>query len=174
RCAPRAGGRRRVSSVAHVSRLPSRSIWIPPREVPTFTLRAAIPERTPIPTPSPLARSPALCTALPARPERRDDPGRAHLLDPAAECPDLLDEGLHPPARAERGIDVGRQDQRAPQERELPAFPPDGQGRAGPDRGGPGRGLSRRRRRGWRLLDGRGPVGPGCSLPRRSLRSLPR
>mgnify|MGYP003693575507 CR=1 FL=1 len=74
RIAPGSASPRSVSSAVHASRLRSRSIWAPVREVPTSTQRTAIPERTPIVAPHRYWRAPrALCAAVAAsgRPLRR-------------------------------------------------------------------------------------------------------
>jgi hypothetical protein len=56
--------------------------------------------------------------------ERGHDSGGAHLLDAAAERLDLLDQHLERAARAESGVEIGRQHDAAPEEREPPALPP--------------------------------------------------
>ena len=62
---------RSVSSTVHASRLPSRSIWAPPRDTPTSTRRTAMLERALMLAPSPsFARSAALWTAAAARAAR--------------------------------------------------------------------------------------------------------
>ena len=56
------------------------------------------------------------------QPEHRHEPGRAHLLDLAAEALDLLHEGLE---RGARGGDNGhrRRDEISTEQGDMPAFP---------------------------------------------------
>ena len=175
-----------MSSVAQVSRLPSRSIWIPPREVPTFTLRAAIPERTPIPTPSPLARSAALCTAIAASAARCEASSTGSSPN-AAMTPVGLISSIRPPnvrifstrvSIPRLGLNAGSTSAgRISALRRNASFRPSHRTAkdapvsiaAVPAAGS--RGVAGAGGGSW---TGAGRSGPGCPLPRRSLRSLPR
>ena len=184
RPAPRAGGACRAPSTPRACR-PGRSGSRRGRSRRAPAGRRSPSGPDPAPSP-PLARSAALCTAVAASAARCGASSIGSSPN-AATMPVGLISSIRPPnvwifstrvSSPRLGLNPGSTSagriERAPQEREPPALPPDRQGRAGLDRG---RGRPRTlaaspASSGGSVRRGAGRSGAGVRLPRRSLRSL--